>query len=116
MSEIRCSALSAQRIAAVRTLSIGPTLLEHGTPDQQHRYLHRILTAEDLGLSQHVLNLCSLKKGLVLVTGDTSSAIKKLPQDELLRVASKPVDADELLTLIRELLDDSVELKAAAGQ
>jgi twitching motility protein PilT len=33
----------------------------------------KILTAEDLGLSQHVLNLCQLKKGLVLVTGPTGS-------------------------------------------
>ena len=32
-----------------------------------------ILTAEQLGLSQHVLNLCHLKKGLVLVTGPTGS-------------------------------------------
>ncbi|HKI22511.1 MAG TPA: type IV pilus twitching motility protein PilT, partial [Gaiellaceae bacterium] len=33
----------------------------------------KILSAETLGLSQHVLNLCSLKKGLVLVTGPTGS-------------------------------------------
>jgi twitching motility protein PilT len=33
----------------------------------------KILTAQDLGLSQHVLNLCELKKGLVLVTGPTGS-------------------------------------------
>ena len=33
----------------------------------------KILTAEQLGLSQHVLNLCQLKKGLVLVTGPTGS-------------------------------------------
>ena len=32
-----------------------------------------ILTAEKLGLSPHVLNLCQLKKGLVLVTGPTGS-------------------------------------------
>src|SRR5262245_28809312 len=32
-----------------------------------------ILTAEQLGLSQHVLNLCQLRKGLVLVTGPTGS-------------------------------------------
>jgi twitching motility protein PilT len=32
-----------------------------------------ILTAEQLGLSPHVLNLCALKKGLVLVTGPTGS-------------------------------------------
>jgi twitching motility protein PilT len=33
----------------------------------------KILTAEQLGLSQHILNLCMLNKGLVLVTGPTGS-------------------------------------------
>ncbi len=33
----------------------------------------RILTAEDLGLSSHILDLCRLTKGLVLVTGPTGS-------------------------------------------
>src|SRR5438874_162929 len=33
----------------------------------------KILSAETLGLSQHVLGLCSLTKGLVLVTGPTGS-------------------------------------------
>jgi twitching motility protein PilT len=33
----------------------------------------KILTAEQLGLSQHILNLCQLSKGLVLVTGPTGS-------------------------------------------
>jgi twitching motility protein PilT len=33
----------------------------------------KILTAENLGLSQHILNLCKLNKGLVLVTGPTGS-------------------------------------------
>jgi twitching motility protein PilT len=32
-----------------------------------------ILTAETLGLSQHILQLCKLNKGLVLVTGPTGS-------------------------------------------
>ncbi len=32
-----------------------------------------ILTAEKLGLSQHILNLCQLHKGLVVVTGPTGS-------------------------------------------
>ncbi len=40
----------------------------------------------------------------ILVTGDTSSAIKKLPGDRQLRLASKPIDAEELLTLMDELL------------
>ena len=33
----------------------------------------KILTAEDLGLSPHILKLCQLLKGLVLVTGPTGS-------------------------------------------
>ncbi len=40
----------------------------------------------------------------VLATGDTTSAIKRLPRDPYLRIASKPINADELLTLIRALL------------
>jgi len=40
----------------------------------------------------------------VLMTGDTSSAVKSVPRDPRLRVASKPIDADELLALIRALL------------
>jgi two-component system CheB/CheR fusion protein len=40
----------------------------------------------------------------VLITGDTSSAIKGLPRDPYFRVASKPIKAEELLTLLRGLL------------
>ena len=40
----------------------------------------------------------------VLVTGDTSTAIKELPRDPFMRIASKPIQADELLTLMRALL------------
>jgi CheY-like chemotaxis protein len=40
----------------------------------------------------------------VLTTGDTSSAIQQLPRDPYLRITSKPIKADELLTLLRALL------------
>ena len=43
----------------------------------------------------------------ILVTGDTSTAIRKISGDPQLRLASKPVDAEELLTLIDELLHAS---------
>jgi twitching motility protein PilT len=33
----------------------------------------KIISAEQLGLSPHILHLCSLNKGLVLVTGPTGS-------------------------------------------
>ena len=41
----------------------------------------------------------------ILVTGDTSSAVKELPRDPFLRIVSKPVNADELLGMLRELID-----------
>jgi two-component system, sensor histidine kinase len=40
----------------------------------------------------------------VLITGDTSTAIKELPPDASLRIASKPIRAEELLTIIKDLL------------
>ncbi len=40
----------------------------------------------------------------VLITGDTSSAIKELPLDPHLRITNKPIAAEELLTLLRALL------------
>ncbi len=39
----------------------------------------------------------------VLVTGDTSSAVRELACDARLRIASKPMNADDLLTLLDEL-------------
>lgn len=54
--------------------------------------------------------MAALRKSLgaslktVLITGDTSSAVKELPRDPYLRVTSKPVKAEELLALLRELL------------
>lgn len=40
----------------------------------------------------------------VLMTGDTSTVVAHLPRDPNLRVASKPINADELLMLLRALL------------
>jgi signal transduction histidine kinase len=40
----------------------------------------------------------------VITTGDTSSTIKELLRDPFLRIASKPIRAEELLTLLRALL------------
>jgi len=40
----------------------------------------------------------------VLITGDTSSAIKELDVDQNLRVSSKPIEADDLLAQLRGLL------------
>jgi hypothetical protein len=40
----------------------------------------------------------------VLVTGDTSTAMRHLHDDVNSRFLSKPIDSDELLTVIDELL------------
>jgi PAS domain S-box-containing protein len=45
----------------------------------------------------------------VLVSGDTSSAVRELSCDAHLRVASKPVKADELLGILKSLLATSVK-------
>ncbi len=51
-----------------------------------------------------VRDIMGFRVKAVLMTGDTSSAIRALPLDSHLRVASKPIKADELLMLIKELL------------
>jgi two-component system, sensor histidine kinase len=40
----------------------------------------------------------------VLVTGDTSTAVRELKADANLRITSKPINSDELLELVRSLL------------
>jgi CheY-like chemotaxis protein len=39
----------------------------------------------------------------VLVSGDTSSAVRDAVQDPQMRIASKPINADELLVLLEQL-------------
>ena len=40
----------------------------------------------------------------ILVTGDTSTAVRELKADANLRITSKPINSDELLELVRSLL------------
>jgi hypothetical protein len=40
----------------------------------------------------------------VLVTGDTSTLVKHMRNDPRLRIASNPVDAEQLLAVLKELL------------
>lgn len=63
------------------------------------------LAAEETGLQvlTAVRDVLGPDLKAVLVTGDTSLAMHALPEDAHLRTASKPIDADELLGLVREL-------------
>lgn len=40
----------------------------------------------------------------ILITGDTSTAVRELPKDPHLRIASKPIKAEELIALMKDLL------------
>ncbi len=50
--------------------------------------------------------------GAVLVSGDTSSTLRDVKGTDRLRIASKPINADELLSLIAELLPGKREASA----
>jgi PAS domain S-box-containing protein len=50
----------------------------------------------------------------VLITGDTSNAVKELQHDDNVRMASKPINADELLALLRELLGSRSRAESVA--
>jgi hypothetical protein len=76
--------------------------------DSSHR-LSALL--RDLGMSgtqviAALRNELGIALASVLATGDTSAAIKHLRSDPHLRIASKPIRADELSTRLRELLVD----------
>jgi len=43
----------------------------------------------------------------ILVTGDTSSSVRELQADQRIRLASKPIHADEFLALLRQLLEST---------
>jgi len=77
---------------------------EEGTPD---------LVITDYHLRQGELGtqvIAALRKRLgtevkaVLVTGDTSTVVKHMRNDPRLRIASKPIDAEQLLKVLNELL------------
>ncbi|HET7755832.1 MAG TPA: PAS domain S-box protein, partial [Steroidobacteraceae bacterium] len=93
------------RVSAVSSLAEAlQSAREEGMPDLLITDYH--LRNRELGTEV----IAALRRTLgrdvkaVLVTGDTSRAIKDLPGDPHLRVASKPVNTDKLLGLIKELL------------
>ncbi len=78
---------------------------------EQHGAVDILITDYHLGSGQNgsqviqtLRNRFSATLPAVLTSGDTSSVIRELPQDPLLRLASKPVQAEELLSVLRELL------------
>jgi PAS domain S-box-containing protein len=73
--------------------------------------IHLLITDYHLGRSDtgvqvigEVREIAGAALGVILITGDTSSMIREMRLDDRLRIASKPIDADELLRLIDGLL------------
>jgi PAS domain S-box-containing protein len=58
-----------------------------------------------LEVVRHARELRGLPLPAILLTGDTSTAVRSLEGDPKLRIASKPVDPDVLLAMIDELVD-----------
>jgi two-component system, sensor histidine kinase len=93
------------RVTAVASLSEALRhVQETGPPELVITDYH--LAAGELGTDL----ITTLRKNVgadikaVLVTGDTSFAVKQMRDDLHLRVASKPINADELLALLNALL------------
>jgi PAS domain S-box-containing protein len=97
-------AVEGYRVTAVSSaLEALRWVQEHGTPDLVIADYH--LGAGQLG-TQVIEELRSSSGTVVkavLITGDTSAVIKHLSSDPHLRIASKPVNAEELLSLLRAL-------------
>ena len=93
------------RVRAVASLAEAlRSAREEGPPDLLITDYH--LREGELGT--HVI--AALRENLgaevraVLVTGDTSNVVKHMPNDPHLRIASKPIDAEQLLTVLKDLL------------
>jgi len=92
------------RVAAVASLAEAlRNAQEEGAPDLLITDYH--LRDGELGTQVIAALRASLGADLrsVLITGDTSTAIKQLRDDPHLRIASKPINAEELLALLAAL-------------
>ncbi|MGA2564411.1 MAG: ATP-binding protein [Steroidobacteraceae bacterium] len=93
------------RVAAVASLA---EALEHV---RDAKDIDVLVTDYHLGNAENGIQVIGALRGAlgrtlkaVLVTGDTSTVIRQLPQDPYLRLASKPIDAEDLLAILRSLL------------
>jgi PAS domain S-box-containing protein len=98
------------KVEGFQVLTAG-TLAEARAQASQHPDLDLLVTDYHLSNDETGTQvIAALRQDLgkqlkaVLITGDTSSAVKELERDERLRLARKPIHAEELLTLLKSLL------------
>ena len=82
---------------------------------REHETLDLLITDYHLGSTETGMDVITAVRAEVspdlkalLVTGDTSSAVKDLEHDANTRIASKPINADEFLRLL-EVLQGSAQ-------
>lgn len=95
------------RVTAVATLA------EARTTAREFPDLDLVLTDYHLGSGEtgsqviaELRDILNRPVNAVLMTGDTSTAMREVPLDTNVRVASKPIKAEELLGLLKALLTD----------
>jgi PAS domain S-box-containing protein len=98
------------RVEGYRVTAVA-TLAEALKTAQEFPALDLVLTDYHLGSGEtgtqvitELREILNRPVNAVLMTGDTSTAMREVPLDTNVRVASKPIKADELLGLIKALL------------
>lgn len=92
-------------------VTVAASLAEALQQASEHRDIGLLVTDYHLSADETGIEVISSVRGVlgadlpaVLMTGDTSSAVRELSYDARLRAVSKPIKPDELLALFRELL------------
>jgi CheY-like chemotaxis protein len=108
---VRAATRMLLKVSGYRVLSAG-NLAEAQALAADHPHLSLLITDYHLENGETGIQVIDslraiLGEGLkaVLVTGDTSAGMKEMQHDQRLRLASKPIRADELLELMRSLLE-----------
>jgi two-component system, sensor histidine kinase len=97
------------KVAGYRVLMAG-TLAEAVQAAEEHPDIALLVTDYHLGNDETGIQAITTMRELVgpglkavLITGDTSSAMRDLERDAHLRLVSKPINADELLEILQAL-------------
>lgn len=88
------------------------TIAEAGEQARQHEDLDLVVSDYHLDDGETGINAIALARSFrgpdlkaILVTGDTSGGIRELQREGIMQIASKPIDADQLLNMIARMLE-----------
>ena len=111
---VRCATTMLLKVAGYRVIEAA-CLSQATAQAREHQNLDLLITDYHLGSTETGMDVIRAVRAEVgpdlkalLVTGDTSSAVKDLEHDANTRIASKPINADEFLRLL-ELLQSCAQ-------